>query len=521
MIDNEYLESKAWPFVEAKELLKKRKNFFDKKGYALFQTGYGPSGLPHIGTFGEVCRTTMVIQAFQKISDIPVKLFTFSDDMDGLRKVPDNIINKKILEDNLNKPLTSVPDPFGKFKSFGEHNNEMLKSFLDQFGFNYNFKSSTELYRSGVFDDALKLVLSKYDQIMNVVLPTLGDERKKSYSPFLPICPETGKVLEVAILERDIANSEIVYESDGKKFKTKVTGGNCKLQWKVDWAMRWHALEVDFEMYGKDLIPSAELSQKICKILGHNPPNGFYYELFLDEKGEKISKSKGNGISIEDWLKYASPESLSLYMYQNPQRAKKLYSQVIPKAVDEYLSFLEKFQEQPVKEKLGNPVWHIHNGNPPKEKTIISFGVLLNLVSASNADNENVLWKFVNNFKPDTKREKHPILEGLIRNAISYFNDHVKIHKKYRLASETEKKALLELNEEIKKMPDNLTPEEIQTIVFSVGKNYYPKEELRNWFKAIYEIVFGDEQGPRMGSFICFFGKQETIDLINKSLSRS
>ena len=521
MINNEYLESKAWPFVEARELLKKRKKLFEKKGYALFQTGYGPSGLPHIGTFGEVCRTTMVIQAFQKISDIPVKLFTFSDDMDGLRKVPENISNKKVLEDNLHKPLTSVPDPFGKFNSFGEHNNEMLKSFLDQFNFNYEFKSSTTLYKSGIFDEALKLVLSKYDQIMNVVLPTLGEERKKSYSPFLPVCPETGRVLEVAILERDLQNHEIVYESNGKKFKTKVTGGNCKLQWKVDWAMRWHALEVDFEMYGKDLIPSAELSQQICKILGQTPPNGFYYELFLDEKGEKISKSKGNGISIEDWLKYASPESLSLYMYQNPQRAKKLYPQVIPKAVDEYLFFLEKFQDQPMKEQLGNPVWHIHNGNPPKEKTIITFGVLLNLVSASNAANEEVLWKFVKNFRSETDRSQHPILEGLIKNAISYFNDHVKINKKYRAANEQERKALLELNEEIKKMPEGLTPEEMQTIVFTVGKNYYPKEELRNWFKAIYEVVFGDEQGPRMGSFICFFGKEETIDLINKSLNRN
>jgi len=519
-MDNEYLESKAWPFVEAKALLSKRKKLLEKKGYALFQTGYGPSGLPHIGTFGEVCRTTMVIQAFKKISDIPVKLFTFSDDMDGLRKVPDNIVNKKVLEDNLHKPLTKVPDPFGKFNSFGEHNNQMLKSFLDKFGFHYEFKSSTALYQSGIFDEALKLVLEKYDDIMNVILPTLGDERKKSYSPFLPVCPVTGKVLEVAILERDIKNSEIVYESEGKKFKTKVTGGQCKLQWKVDWAMRWHALQVDFEMYGKDLIPSAELSEKICKILGHAPPNGFYYELFLDEKGEKISKSKGNGISIEDWLTYASPESLSLYMFQNPQRAKKLYPQVIPKAVDEYLSFLDKFQEQPMKEQLGNPVWHIHNGNPPKEKTIITFGVLLNLVSASNANNEEVLWKFVKNFRPDTDRSKHPILEGLIKNAISYFNDHVKIHKKYRAANDQEKKALLELNEEIKKMPEGMTPEEIQTIVFTVGKNYYPKEELRNWFKAIYEIVFGDEQGPRMGSFICFFGKQETIDLINKSLNR-
>ena len=520
MIDNEYLDSKAWPFVEARELLKKRQKLLEKKGYALFQTGYGPSGLPHIGTFGEVCRTTMVIQAFKKISDIPIKLFTFSDDMDGLRKVPENISNKEVLEKNLHKPLTSVPDPFGKFNSFGEHNNEMLKSFLDQFGFSYEFKSSTVLYKSGVFDETLKLILFNYDKIMNIILPTLGPERRKSYSPFLPICPETGHVLEVAILEKNIASHEIVYESNGKKFSTPITGGNCKLQWKVDWAMRWHALEVDFEMYGKDLIPSAELSYEICKILGHKPPSGFYYELFLDEKGEKISKSKGNGISIEDWLKYASPESLALYMYQNPQRAKKLYPQVIPKAVDEYLSFLDKFSEQPMKEQLGNPVWHVHDGNPPQEKNVITFGVLLNLVSASNADNEEVLWKFIKNFKSDVNRAEHPILEKLIKNAISYFNDHVKIHKKYRPANELEKKALLELTQEIQKMPEGLSPEEMQTVVFTVGKNYYAKEELRNWFKAIYEVVFGDEQGPRMGSFICFFGKQETIDLINNSLNR-
>ena len=521
MIDNEYLDSKAWPFVEAKELLKKRQKLFEKKGYALFQTGYGPSGLPHIGTFGEVCRTTMVIQAFKKLSDIPTKLYTFSDDMDGLRKVPENISNKEVLEKNLHKPLTSVPDPFGKFNSFGEHNNEMLKSFLDKFGFSYEFKSSTVLYKAGVFDETLKLILSNYDKIMNIILPTLGPERRKSYSPFLPICPETGHFLEVAILEKNIATNEIVYESKGKKFSTPITGGYCKLQWKVDWAMRWHALEVDFEMYGKDLIPSAELSYEICKVLGHKPPSGFYYELFLDEKGEKISKSKGNGISIEDWLKYASPESLALYMYQNPQRAKKLYPQVIPKAVDEYLSFLDKFSEQPMKEQLGNPVWHVHNGSPPKEKNVITFGVLLNLVSASNADNEEVLWKFIKNFKSDVNRAEHPILEKLIKNAISYFNDHVKIHKKYRPANELETKALLELIEEIKKMPEGLSPEEMQTIVFTVGKNYYAKEELRNWFKAIYEVVFGDEQGPRMGSFICFFGKQETIDLINKSLQRN
>ena len=519
-MSEDFLNSKAWPFVEAHSILKKRGKILEKKGHVLFQTGYGPSGLPHIGTFGEVCRTTMVIQAFKKISDIPVKLFTFSDDMDGLRKVPENIPNAEVLEKNLHKPLTAIPDPFGKYSSFGEHNNQMLRKFLDAFNFSYEFKSSTSMYKEGHFDEELINVLKNYEKIMNVVLPTLGPDRRKTYSPFLPVCPETGKVLEIPIVEIDEKNNEVVFDNEGKKFKTKVTAGNCKLQWKVDWAMRWSALKVDFEMYGKDLIPSAELSNQICKILGTTPPNGFAYELFLDEKGEKISKSKGNGITIEEWLKYATQESLALYMYQNPQRAKKLYPQVIPKAVDEYLTFLEKFETQELKEKLGNPVWHIHNGNPPKEKNVISFGVLLNLVSASNAESEDVLWKFIKNYNANVKREEHPILEKLIRNAITYFNDVVKPLKKYRSATKEEKAALKELIEVLKQMPDGKTPEEIQTEVFSVGKNHYEKENLRNWFKAIYEIVFGDEQGPRMGSFISFFGRQETIQLLENSLNR-
>ena len=519
-MSSEYLNSNAWPFVEARAILKKKGKALEKKGHALFQTGYGPSGLPHIGTFGEVCRTTMVIQAFKKISDIPVKLFTFSDDMDGLRKVPDNIPNSELLQKNLNKPLTAVPDPFGKFPSFGEHNNAMLKTFLDKFNFSYDFKSSTEMYKSGVFNDELINVLNNYEKIMNIILPTLGSERKKTYSPFLPICPETGKVLEIPIIEIDEKQNEVVFDNNGKKLKTKVTDGCCKLQWKVDWAMRWSALKVDFEMYGKDLIPSAELSGQICKTLGTSPPNGFAYELFLDEKGEKISKSKGNGITIEEWLKYATQESLALYMYQNPQRAKKLYPQVIPKAVDEYLTFLEKFEGQEIKEQLGNPVWHVHNGIPPKEKNVITFGVLLNLVSASNAENEDVLWKFIKNYNSNIVKENHPILQKLIQNAIQYFNDIVKPSKKYRSADENEKKALLDLIEVLKKMPDGKDPAEIQTEVFTVGKNYYPKEKLRDWFKAIYEIVFGDEQGPRMGSFISFFGRQETIKLLEDSLKR-
>ena len=519
-MNSDFLNTKAWPFTEARLILKKKSDSLKKKGYVLFQTGYGPSGLPHIGTFGEVCRTTMVIQAFKKLSDIPVKLFTFSDDMDGLRKVPENIPNSELLKKNLNKPLSSIPDPFNKYSSFGEHNNEMLKEFLDKFKFDYDFKSSTQMYKDGVFNEELLKVLKNYEKIMNVILPTLGPERKKTYSPFLPVCPETGKVLEIPICEIDEKNSEVVFDNSGKKLKTKITNGLCKLQWKVDWAMRWSALKVDFEMYGKDLIPSAELSAKICKILGSSPPNGFAYELFLDEKGEKISKSKGNGITIEDWLKYATQESLALYMYQNPQRAKKLYPQVIPKAVDEYLTFLEKFEYQDVKEQLGNPVWHVHNGNPPKEKNVISIGVLLNLVSASNAESEEVLWKFIINYNSKIIKDEHPILEKLIKNAIQYFNDIVKPLKKYRSANANENKAISELISVLKEMPEGKDPAEIQTEVFSVGKNYYPKEKLRDWFKAIYEIVFGDEQGPRMGAFISFFGRKETIKLLEDSLKR-
>ena len=519
-MNSEYLSSAAWPFIEAREIIKKRGKALEKKGYALFQTGYGPSGLPHIGTFGEVCRTTMVIQAFKKISDIPVKLFTFSDDMDGLRKVPENIPNNELLKNNLNRPLTSIPDPFKKFSSFGEYNNMMLRSFLDKFNFLYDFKSSTEMYKSGFFNNELINVLKNYESIMNVVIPTLGHERKKTYSPFLPICPRSGKVLEIPIIEIDEKKNEVTFDNYGEKLNTKVTDGNCKLQWKVDWAMRWSAFKVDFEMYGKDLIPSAELSGKICNILGTAPPNSFAYELFLDERGEKISKSKGNGITIEEWLKYASKESLALYMYQNPKRAKKLYPQVIPRAVDEYLSFLEKYQVQEIKEKLGNPVWHVHNGNPPKEKNVISYGVLLNLVSASNAESEEVLWKFIKNYNPKIIQEDHPILQKLIKNTIQYFNDVVKPLKKFRKPNENEQLALLELIEVLKKLPDHSDSSQFQTEVFTVGKKYYSKDKLRDWFKAIYEIVFGDQQGPRMGSFISFFGRKETIKLLKDSLNR-
>jgi len=506
----------SWPFVEARKLVKERQKIYEKKGKITLQTGYGPSGLPHIGTFAEVARTTMMVNAIKQITDIPTEIITFSDDMDGLRKVPDNIPNKEILEKNLHKPLTSIPDPFKKFKSFGEHNNEMLKSFLDQFNFNYTFKSSTETYIKGIFNKSLLLVLEKYEEIMNIILPTLGKERQLTYSPFLPICPTTGKVLEVPIVEIKKKEGKIIYKNENKKIETDVINGKCKLQWKVDWAMRWYAFDIDYEMYGKDLIESAILSGKICKVLGKKNPNGFAYELFLDEKGEKISKSKGNGITIEQWLKYASPESLSLYMYQNPKRAKKLYADVVPKAVDEYLSCIDKFTEQDTQHRLLNPVWHIHNGKPPQEKSIMPFSVLLNLVGTSNATDKDVLWKFIKKYKRDIKPLEHPILDSLVGYALKYFKDIVQPNKKYRKPNEKEKKALQDLVNRLKKCDNQLDPEDIQTIVYSVGKENGYSENLREWFKAIYEIIFGDKDGPRMGFFISFFGVKETIELINK-----
>ena len=519
MLDNEIIQTtSSWPFVEIRKLLKDRKEIIKNKKKIIFQTGYGPSGLPHIGTFGEVARTSMMINALNHIQKINYELITFSDDMDGLRKVPDNIPNDQILKENLGKPLTSIPDPFKKFSSFGEHNNEMLKEFLNKFNFKFNFKSSTKNYKDGTFNNSLMRVLEKYDEIMNIVLPTLRDERKKTYCPFLPICPKTGKVLEIPLLELSKKTGKIIFKNSNEKLETSIFDGNCKLQWKVDWAMRWFTFDVDFEMYGKDLTESAILSNKICRVLGKTPPNGFAYELFLDEKGEKISKSKGNGISIEQWLRYASPESLSLYMYPNPKRAKKLYSEVVPKTVDEYLSLIEKFPSQNQRDRISNPVWHVHNGKPPQEKIVMPFSMLLNLVGSSNADNKKVVWKFINRFHKKIKPSDHPILDQLTQYAINYFKDKIEPNKRFKNPNQLEKKALLNLVKKLNEIDDSLEPEEIQTFVYSVGKENGYEKNLRDWFKLIYEVVFGVENGPRIGFFVKFFGLKETIELIKEKI---
>ena len=512
-------QSRAWPFQEADKLVARLDRPGAAKDCVVFETGYGPSGLPHIGTFGEVARTTMVRRAFELLSDVPSRLISFSDDMDGLRKVPDNVPNRAAMARHLGKPLTDVPDPFGTHASFAEHNNARLRAFLDECGFAYEFMSSTECYRSGLFDDALRRMLECYDEVMAVMLPTLRAERRATYSPFLPICPNTGVVLQVPIVAHDADAGTVTYQDEaGAKVEVAVTGGRCKLQWKADWAMRWYALGVDYEMSGSDLIDSTKQSSRICKILGARPPEGFHFELFRDERGEKISKSKGNGLALEEWLTYASPESLALFNYLSPRKAKRLYFDVIPRAVDDYLGHLEKFRGQDAKERFANPVWHVHNGAPPAEEVPLSFNILMNLASVCHTEEKAVLWGFIARYAAGAAPADHPILDRLVGYALAYYRDFVKPHKRYRAPGEVERAALAELAAALDALPEGASAEAIQTEVYEVGKRH-PFETLRAWFQALYEILLGQSAGPRFGSFVALYGIAETATLIRRALA--
>ncbi len=522
--------SRAWPFEEAKAVIKRLRAMNkgeikpNDKGYVLFETGYGPSGLPHIGTFGEVARTTMVMRAFQRLApDIPTKLICFSDDMDGFRKVPTNVPNQEMLAEHLNLPLTQVPNPFDtEHESYAHHNNAQLRAFLDSYGFEYEFFSGTDCYKNGRFNEALLLMLEKHEEIKGAVLPILGEERASTYSPFLPVSPKTGHVLQVPVLETDTANGTITFEdADGERTTIPVTDGNVKAQWRADWALRWFALDVDYEMAGKDLVSSAEISAKIVQILGSRGPAGFRYEMFLDEKGEKISKSKGNGLSMEDWLTYAPHESLAYYMYQRPTSAKKLHFDIIPKAVDEYITFVNKLAEQEDKQKLENPAWYIHDGAIPNSQfTPISFALLLNLVNAANTEDPEIVWNFIKTYAPEASPESAPFLDRLVSYAIRYYKDFVLPAKTYRAADTRETAALNALADKLESMESGLEAEDYMTEVFSAGKeNGYEKDELRDWFKAIYEICLGQSQGPRFGSFIQLYGVKDTASLIRDALN--
>lgn len=547
----------SWPFQEAEKILQE----FPNKKEIIFETGYGPSGLPHIGTFGEVFRTTVVVNALKKIAPgIKTKIIAVSDDMDGLRKIPDNVPNQEMLREHLNKPLTMIPDPFGTHESYGHHMNSLLCKFLDLFEFEYEFRSATECYKSGVYDEKLLLLLKNYDKVMDVMLPSFREERQQTYSPFLPICPKTSQVLQVPVIETNTDKGTITYEDpNGEKIEVPVTKGKCKLQWKPDWGMRWAAFGVNYEAHGKDLTPSAVLSSQICEILGEKPPLLFCYELFLDKEGKKISKSRGNGISIEEWLTYAPTESLALYIFQSPKKAKRLYFDVIPKSTDEYLEFVKHYNEnngentnskfhtepgydekflgeaqvstaeysnvfeerkQALTTKLpseANPAWHIHQGNVPNIETSgINFSLLLNLAAACNAENKEILWGFISSYAPNVTPENNKMLDRLSDFAVKYYHDFIKPTKSYKTPNAKEREALLDLKDTLHSLSTTVTAEEIQSQVFSIGKKY-DYTNLRDWFQLLYEMLLGQKTGPRMGSFIKLYGIDNTISLIESA----
>ncbi|MBR9762410.1 MAG: lysine--tRNA ligase [Rhodobacteraceae bacterium] len=512
------LESKAWPFEEARRLAKRYEKKAPEKGYVLFETGYGPSGLPHIGTFGEVLRTTMIRRAFEVISDIPTRLICFSDDMDGMRKIPGNVPNQERLREDIQKPLTSVYDPFETHESFGHHNNAMLRRFLDTFGFEYEFYSATEFYKSGQFDEVLKRAVDKYDDVMKVMLKSLREERAATYSIFLPIHPETGRVLYVPMKSVNKDDYTITFDDeDGKEWTLPVTGGNVKLQWKPDFGARWAALGVDFEMYGKDHSTNTPIYDRICEILGGKKPEHFTYELFLDDRGQKISKSSGNGISIDEWLTYASTESLSYFMFLKPKTAKRLYFDVIPKAMDEYHQQLQAFPTQDAKGQAANPVWHIHAGDVPASDMVVPFSMLLNLASVSGAEDKETLWGFIRRYAPEASPETNPQMDQAAGFAVRYYNDFVKPGKVFRAATEQEREALEALRDALRDYDGEESDEALQSVVYTIGRERL--DPMKAWFSCLYEVLLGAAQGPRFGGFIALYGVQETVALIDRALA--
>ncbi len=512
------MSSKAWPFEEARRLLKRYQKSAPEKGYVLFETGYGPSGLPHIGTFGEVARTTMVKRAFEALSDIPTKLICFSDDLDGMRKVPSNVPNPEILEQHLQRPLTSVPDPFGEYDSFGAHNNAMLRRFLDTFGFEYEFYSAKEFYESGQFDEILKRAVERYDEIMAIMLKSLREERQQTYSIFLPLHPESGRVMYVPMKKVCAETYTVTFDDEtGKEWTVPVTGGHVKLQWKPDFGARWAALGVDFEMYGKEHATNEKIYDSICRALGGRAPEHFSYELFLDENGQKISKSSGNGVSIDEWLTYAPTESLAYFMYQKPKTAKRMHFDVIPKAYDEYHQQLRAYPGQDLKAQLNNPVWHIHGGDVPESTLIVPFAMLLNLASVSGAEDKETLWGFIRRYAPEATAESHPDLDQAAGFAVRYFNDFVKPTRKHRAPTDQEREALEALKAALEAYDGPTEDEALQSVVYSIGRERF--DPMRGWFTALYEVLLGASQGPRFGGFIALYGVPETIALIDKALA--
>ncbi len=526
----------AWPYREAREILDhleraEKRDGKSKDKPVLFETGFGPSGLPHVGTFSEVARTNWVRRAFAQLSDRPTRLLAFSDDMDGLRKVPDNIPNADMVQQHLGKPLCDIPDPFGEEESFSGYMNAKLRSFLDSFGFDYEFISSKDKYRSGEFNSGLLRILECYDEVRNVIVPTLRKPSREDWSPFFPVCENCGKVNNTRVTDTHPEDGTISYVCDqsfrgsqacGHESTVPVTDGHVKVGWKVDWALRWYVLGVDYEMYGKDLIDSAALSAEIVRVLGGEPPAGMFYEMFLDENGAKISKSKGTGLSIDEWMQYGPLESLSWFIFKRPEKAKKLFFEVIPRSTDQYLEALSEYgQTDDQTALLDNPIHFIEADRIDAGEDVdygcgISYSVLLNLVSVLNTDDKDMIWDYLRRYDENVDDDAE-ILEGLIERALNYYRDYVLPTKEYQAPDDEE--ILVGVNQlrEFLANYDGDDPEEIQSATYRAGKDNDIK--LGKWFKAMYRMLLGQDRGPRLGTFIHLYGVKETLELIDRRLA--
>jgi lysyl-tRNA synthetase, class I len=530
---------KEWPFVEAQRIIDRLGKI--GKSAVTAETGYGPSGLPHIGTFGEVARTSFVLQALKTLEpSIDAKIIAFSDDMDGLREVPKNLPNGEMLKEHLGKPLTSIPDPFGQEKSFAHYMNRKLRDFLDSFGFTYQFASSTEQYKSGVFDEGFKRIVEHYDEVSDLFKATIAEEKRAAWSPFFPICASCGRVYSTRVIAVDPKALTVSYACDaplagkysccGHHGVASILGGGCKVGWKVDWALRWYCLGVDYEMHGEDLLESARLSSKIVKVLGGEPPELFKYELFLDENGKKISKKIGNGISIEEWLRFAPVDSLLYIMYQKPQQAKKMGRAILPEIVDAYLELVAQYDGA----EVDSPVPFIsrlskgaHADRLPGEKSaeyrgaqkLITYSLVCELVMALNQDDPRIVRDYLLKYQPGIAANV-AYYEGLIEDALAYYREVLLPARTVEKADHAMDEALAALRADLaRRLAAGEEPdaEALQTAVFQVSKDRQLK--MKDWFRTVYRVFLGQNQGPRIGSFIALLGFEKCIERLDAHLA--
>ncbi|MFH2218432.1 MAG: lysine--tRNA ligase [Pseudomonadota bacterium] len=513
---------KCWPFKEADKL---RKRYTETPNIPVrFETGFGPSGMPHIGTFAEVARTTWVRHAFEFLTRWPTQLIAFSDDMDGLRKVPLNLPQQEMLTENLGRPLCRIPDPFGECESYSAYMNNKLREFLDSYSFDYTFQSSHEAYTRGDFNDGLSVILQKVEDVKAIILPTMSEAKRANWSPFFPICENCGRINSTQVTGYDIENNAIDYsceqeegevKSCGHKGTASIFNGKVKVGWKIDWALRWYSYDIGYEMYGKDLIESARLSGKICRLMGKQPPTGLFYELFLDAKGRKISKSVGKGLTIDSWMSYAPLESLLFYIFQNPKQAKRLFWGIVPRSVDDYLSNLIQYRSMDPEDHPESTIWHLFNKGEtvPSYNAAINFSLINNLISAVGADDIDLILEYLKRY--DSSMEKYgTVIEDLVKKAMNYYRDFILPDKKYRTPTEKEKKMFNALRNELAEY-DGDDENELQSLPFNVVRAF--DESPKNFFKMFYEVLFGQERGPRFGTFVRLVGKEKALSLLDSA----